>query len=818
MATGIYDDQDQKTDHEQSYYNREFDNITQHYNDEVTPRDLKKAEESSTSNSGKQATENVSGKAGDTETRSRVKSALGTAEKLGLYKPDTDNQPKRSLTQKRNKAKKVLMISGIGGSAFILIAIFIFLFMFLSQFKNVHFAEVLRSVGMARFNYTMKQNYTRSIVDAAVLSDDSNGSLSKLASGADASIPKQLVELGKTGQLKWIVDRGGVVSQIRGKQTFGGFEIGGQRYALDDYAQAAFKKPFKKLNAKQQAQVFETFLEAVDTPLANVLNAGGRWFRYKIYGSLRDLASIKLYKWVNRGQEYQGKSPEAARKLNVDETVASVDDANPPPKTGVKAVDDEAQNAKAEAVQAAETGVANAGQVRTKWGNVLRTTTKVSLAVFLTTAACIIHSLANSFAQTTPQTEKQSLRLGQDALASAAQTEEGATVAEAVGADSSRYVDAEKSVMYKQATGETTLTADDQQQLSDIPDIQGPAGEFKTIITDVDGLITSAVVGGPLVNDLLSALGAGGFSKTLTTDGCNILLNKYVQLSLAGGELLVSVVSAGATEGVIAGIKAAITGGLEAAGSIGLGDLLGTLLDKAVGTAAGLDYSGAQTGPALYNQETVGVQEFQSDGNRTISYGVPVDKATAAAQQKVAMASVYAENSQLPFSQRYFAISNPYSLTGKLIAYAPSSLSGLAGMVRSGLGSVAAVFSTPQRMFGAIGNIIMPQRFASAEQLSNVNTVDAGGVQSWETTQAEQAMQNDSSTGYDFKSLKTYFDGNPNQLSQDTNDFGPCYAQGLQDSIPDKCTNGYLTSPEARRFRFYEKDLIYFDMSTGDLQ
>ena len=545
--------------------------------------------------------------------------------------------------------------------------------------------------------------------------------------------------------------------------------------------------------------------------------------RFKIYQTLRAAAGIRMFKWADKARAYFGKTPQEARKLNVDETIQAVDEGNGRPKTGVDAIDEEAEKAQEDAKKAAEAGAKNAGEVRTAWAKALRTTTKVSDAVFVTTAACIIHSLSTSLEQSQEQTQKQALRLGQDPITTAAQIKEGDVTSEAVAADSDRYDEAEKSVAYKQATGEGKLTKDDIQQISDVPNIEGPAGTFKDVIGSVNGFIETTTVGGPWISGILDAFGADGFKGKLTDKACNVILNQYVQYSIAGGEVLVSIISAGTTKGVIAGIKAAITGGLQIAGSIGLGELLGSLLDNAVHSAAGLDYSGTETGVPMFNQEYVGVTSFEAYGSRSVLMGAPGSKEDTQKLQKTAMEDVYRQNSELPFMQRYFAIDNPYSLTGKAIAIAPTNFADLAGMVRSGLGSVAAIFSSPQQMFGTIGNIFMPHQYASAAE--NVNLIGLGGVKPWIITDEEQAMMD--TPEFDWPANQEYYEAHKDQLDKD---YGPCYAEGteLQSQIPGadgeakdgvNCyEKGYLTSDAARHYRFYYLEKHMAELGTGDIQ
>jgi hypothetical protein len=772
------------------------------------------------SSKAKSGSELSSAEKGESSDKAGWKTRVGDAAMKRWGAPSEDDYPKG---KKGGGGHKKAWAAGFAGGTLVLFAgVLIAIFMFLGNFKNVHFAEILRSVGMARFTYSMRQAYSRTIFDSVVLTDKSTGSLADNLKGMRKSQLNRLKQFSVDQNVKFEVDKGSKLDQIRGNNIFQGLSVDGTDYRLNDYAKAAFDKDYNKLSYRERLTVRSQFNIASRNALNEALGTYSLFQRFKIYQTLRSAAGIRMFKWADKAREYFGKSPQEARKLNVDETIQAVDEGSERPKTGVDAIDEEADKAQEDAKKAAESGAKNAGQVRTSWAKALRTTTKVSDAVFVTTAACIIHSLSNSLDQTQEQTQKQALRLGQDPITTRGQIAEGDVVAEAVAADSDRYDEAEKSVAYKQATGEGKLTPDDVQQISDVPNIEGPSGTFKDVIGGVNDFIETTTVGGPWISGILDAFGADGFKGKLTDKACNVILNQYVQYSIAGGEVLVSIVSAGATKGVIAGIKAAITGGLQIAGSIGLGELLGSLLDKAVGSAAGLDYSGTETGVPLFNQEYVGVTSYEAYGSRSVLMGAPGSKEDTQKLQKTAMNDVYEQNSQLPFMQRYFAIDNPYSLTGKAIAIAPTNFADLADMIRSGLGSVAAIFSTPQQMFGTIGNIFMPHQYASAEE--DVNLVGLGGVKPWILDDDEQAMMD--TPEFDWPANQDYYEAHKDQLDKD---YGQCYADGteLQSQIPDVCystveENGktvpYLKTDAARHYRFYYLEQHMAELGTGDIQ
>lgn len=808
MAT-IYDDQDQKTD-------TRLSEIAQ-------TQKLHEAEKSASAPDYSQnkiggGTSNPKSKTAGAPSKEETDKGLQDLENhanAGFFKQkakdeeiDDDNEKHRRRFM-GGTTKKGLWLAGGGalGGLTMLFLVVITIFSLLGNLKNVHFATMLRTVGLARFHYVMQKKFSATIFDAAVLTDKSTGSAAKALKSA--SPPRQLRQLGTEGLLKFEFEKGSSFGGIKKTNQFKGVEIDGKQFSLDEMSKGlGYGDNFNKLSRSEKRAVRLEFSEQVKFGMNEALKGESRFFRAKALENIRKVAGIRMVKWPDKARMYLGKSPKDARKLNLDDLKENVDGDDTKPKSKLKAIQDEADAAQDDAERAALNGE-SPGQTRTRWANTLRTTTRVSAAVFVTTTACIVHDMANSFEEAKKETEMRAMRLGHDALTAGGQTVEGDVYAEAPNADGARWDNAEKSVLYKQATGESKMTKNDQQQLSEIPSVGGPATTFASVIQVVDEVIFKQSVGGSLVDKLL---GSVGVEKSLADIECNVLLNQYVQYSLAGTELAISIGSAGATGGVISALKAAISGALVAAGTIGLGQLLGTLIDKAVASYAGLDYGATQSGEPLYNQSQVGVNMVAQTGDRRVNYGRPLTDNEAKDAQEVAMANVKKEISEKPFAYRYFAIENPFSLTGALVARAPSNFTDLGHSARSELSSIASVFSTPQQLLSSIGSVFMPNRYAHAEQGQNVT--QAGDVGAWSWTDAEQKRL-DTEEKFETDEIDAYFDEHEDDLREK---FDKCYTYELQADKPEDCTVGYLSSDEALYYRAHEVNITYADMIAGGIQ
>lgn len=721
--------------------------------------------------------------------------------------------------RKKSRNERRLIALGLGGSFGTLALLLLLLLSFLAQFRAIHFADVLRSAGLVRFNYLMRKEYTRTIFDADVLSPDSTGSVVDIIKGSKFGLPSAVQDMGRSGSLQFIVDRGGIVKQITGKQVFKGVIVNGDRITLDDISK---ELGYADFNAAKKAgatkKVSAAFSEKVKFNLADVTNNLSWFNRFRTYSVLRQVANIKLYRWEKLGAKFKNQTNTEAVAENATEGEEIVDNGGTDVgKTGIDIVDNGAKTEKAQVSAGAKVNSIDNGLRRSIAAEKLGYAKDVSDGVLVVTLACIAHAIANGVVTSIPASEKQALRQGQAMPAARDQVLGAETPHQALAAENGSDLNMEHSIMYHADTQQPTTSVEDQKQLPDIPNYEGPLAMFKSVAGAVDDIVTNALLGSPpgspiQIGDILKALGLGGAVKGITNAECNVLLNQFVQYGIAGAELVITVATAGATKGAFAAIKAAAYGTLKFGFSIGIGELLGKTIDSIIRAVAGVSFSSDMTGIGKYNQAHVAFDAWQEDGNRSILMGAPISAQEAQNQQDAGMAELRQENSQKSFTYRYFAISNPWSLTGRLIAISPSNMGDVANMARGALGSVASVFSSPQHMFGSLLNIVAPNQFGSAAG-SDPSLMTVGGVTHWGWT-TDEINKIDQDENYSFEANQAYYTAHQQALD---NEFNGCYQSGLlQDQVeanmaanPRTCDVAKLHTDEGLRYRgyFMEKNM-----------
>ncbi len=795
--------------------------INSHYDKEFSPKStLANAEKNASQGGGSsQEGESDSGdNAGWEYKGGQGKSGddLKDAEKNSIDAGDTGKEPGEKRKNAVARAygalggnKKWLLAGGLG-SAIVTVLLFIAIISILAPFKTVHFATVLRSVGMARFQMYMKKVYAGTILDAAVLTDRSpiGSTVSDKLKGRTMldrlrgiNPPKQLKQLGTSGVLKFDFDTEKTWGGLKSTSGFKGVELYGQSLTLDEFSDKLFGKTYAELNGKsiqakrQKLTVDKAFTDAIKNGLDDQLALESRAARSGTYNGFRRVSGISMTKWADKARSYAGKKPTEARKANLEESLKNIDGPNGPPKSGIKGVQDDADAVREEAIKAAQEGkTTTPGQTRSKWAQRAKLAGNVSDGVFLTTVACIIHDLNNSFKEAQEATPDRAARAGHDAITAGDQVSEGDSVAEAFSADGDLWGDAEQAVYYKKAVGEPVSDEDMTKQVAQVPDIRGPSGALVDTIGVADEVLKAAF-GGGIVG---SIPGLGDLRDKGIDKGCEALLNQYVQFGIAGVEITFAVASAGATKGLTAAVKAFISGGLQLAAGYGVGHLLGSMIDKATQSYAGMDYSAATTGPQKYNNAAVGVDYLEQVGARKMSYGRPLSDVEARNSQAVALDELRQENSQKPLTERYFALSNPFSLASQMLVKVPSSATNLAENSRTTLTSAASILLSPSKLIHTMSGV-----FASSNRLVFAEgfgaTGSGHGVDQWGfTTDEFNKIQTD--PDFEWEPLSEYVEANWDDMEQD---YRACYTFEKQIETPKQCTAGLLGSDKALKWRWY---------------
>ncbi len=721
----------------------------------------------------------------------------------------------------KRKRKVAIALFGSGGLA--IITIVVLMMAFVGSFKSVHYATVLRSVGFARFNMYMDRQFSQAIFDAATLTDASTGTFHLDERGLLDKLrrinpEKQLATLGREGTLKFDFEGDSKWGGLKTQSNFKGVEINGQKVNLDDIATKFGYDSFDAIpvtDFRARLGVRAEFVNSVRSGLADRLALEGRAFRGSVFDGLRQAAGIRMWKWLNKAREFVGKTPDEARKLEVQETNKEIQSESGTVKSGNSEVDEAASELHDAEIAAAEAGepAPTPGELRSSFAKRAETLSDVSFGVFLSTTACIVHDLSNSFATADRQRQIQAAREGHDIQTTGSQVMHADTSAEAVGADASRWDGADAAVLYKEDTGQT-VTDFDKKQLQDIPDIRSPGSLFKNVIDPVNGVL-NLMTGGPVVDALSGIPGFGGLvhagrDKIINT-ACNVLLNPATQGAIAVAEIASAV--SGAQE-LGQAVKIGLESSLKLAGTVGVGEVLGKLIENTIKNYAGSDFSGLASGPSLYNEGHVTTDYLQQTGTRQITYGAPMSADDTVKSQALALADLHNKFDQGSWKQRYFAVDNPFSLVGRMSAIMPGGLSdGVASFQRNLASLPSLVLSIFQQTAHVFGNLFMPKQAAYAAGSSVLAEQGFNGVEEWGWTNEElQKISNDSS--YAWENLANYVEPRLDSLNKAYDD---CYGYELQIDKPDKCTASYLTTDAALKWRAYMAESYAADRSSEDL-
>lgn len=720
----------------------------------------------------------------------------------GFYKAHAEHEAEKEKGLHRLDkltGKKLLVLGSLGGGVLVILVLALFLFSILGSLKTIHFATVLRSAGLARFTLQMQKQYSQTLFDAATLTSDSTGRASKelgdrsmLQKMLRINPQKRLLELGQEGFLKFEFNGDKKWGGLTKTNEFKGVVIDGKPVRLDDLAQEKYKKDYKDLSRGETRAINAQFRDTVRAGLSDRLSLEGKMYRSSVYKGVRDLAGIRMIKWPQKDKQEAGKTDAQALEDEVQQNKDYVDNGNEEPKSGIKEIQDEADQLSKDAEDAAKKGK-SIDSVSPRAAQIAGGAKKASTAAFVATGVCIVHDLNNSFQQAGQQTEIKAWRLAHDTQTTRDQIAQSDTNARVVGLEASRWDDADKSALYKQQTGVGGYSQADAIQLSNVPNINGPASTIKTLVAITDGIIKSS-------NPILSIPIVGSKAEDVS---CDVILNQYTQWGIAGGELLAAIVSAGQAESFLQGARIAISGGVQLGAGIGLSDLLGKWIDKTVHTYAGLDYSGLDNHEKLYNESYVGTDDLQQFGTRQINFGRPIDNNEASKEQQAAMTQIVTMNKQKSFTQRYFAIDNPNSLLGNVVASVPTSGTGASSYAQRGLAFIGSVFSSPQLLLQRLGGIFLPHTMAATNQM---NTGGDFGVDEWGTPDSDNAKRN--TPAFSNEANTTYVEGQgPDNYNQLMDKYKPCYTYELPKDKPSQCTAAFLSTDEALHWRFYMAEI-----------
>jgi hypothetical protein len=226
---------------------------------------------------------------------------------------------------------------------------------------------------------------------------------------------------------------------------------------------------------------------------------------------------------------------------------------------------------------------------------------------------------------------------------------------------------------------------------------------------------------------------------------------------------------------------------------------------------SGSTFSGSEQGPGYYERAAVGTNVVQNRQVRS-QYGRPIDPNEAKDVDKQYASALRNGWNQKGFSERYFAIDNPFSLVGTASVYAPTTLNGSFQTLRKGftnLGAVLRPFSSLEQTFGLVG---ANNKVYAAEN----NSYNPYGDQlQWGFSPDElDKMRNDPS--YSITENEKHI--SQAQISALDNEIGSCFDAGRSQYDVNKderdknlpgnhpCSSDRLKKDDAFRYRLYKLD------------
>lgn len=702
----------------------------------------------------------------------------------------------RLLGKNGGSGRKFAIIAGIGGTVGFMVTAAILLLMLLGSLQQVHFATILRSVGLARFSYTTNKQLSRLTLQAATLTGESTGSydlkdrnLWQKVTGVNPN--KALTQLGKEGTVRFTFDSNCSWGCLKQTNSFRSISIDGNEYKLSDFTNG---NDYDKLSTRQKLAVQNRFAASIETALGDRLSIESRAFRSSVYNGLRQATGISMTKWAFKAREFAGLTPKEAIELNTKQTAERI--SGDVSKTSSLDAINKENEARADPTPEK---IAAAEQARAKAISVASATAKASIAALSLTAVCLVNEIDNAADATKESYEDLLARSGHDALTTADQIKYGDTVHEAVNAENTRWDGASNAYFYKKATGQET-TDSDLAQLNSIPGMGG-ASLFTEILGGLDtGIERSSLLG----------LFAPDLAAEAQNVGCSVVMNEGVQWAVAGAELVATVATSFFTAGgtaagsaaVRAAIFTAIRGAAEMGASVGLGELLGSLLDKVIDSYS--SFSGTETDESLYNTSAIGVDYLQETGTRQINYGAPMNPEETQDIQLAAEQSLRNSYDSTSFSNRYFAITNPFSFVGRLVGNLPSSFSSL---VNSTFNFIPNQLSTT-----------FSQMFTPAYAASTVTTADFSSYVSqwgWTVNELNRAGTDESFT---LENLSRYYEKtwNTDEGAALFGKYDSCYSSVYQREVPDYCTADFLRTDDALKYRAYNSYYVLADWSSSD--
>ena len=690
-------------DNDEQYYHSVYDEESDQppvKNKESSASELKKAEEGSSS------------------TQS---SAAETSEKKLVNQEQEDDGNftyKQTPTKKKGSGKlsgKSLILLGSAGGGVLILALI--LLSTLSSAKIIHLAENVTVWNMARTARTFRSASTQNMassIESAALTESGFAAMSKRwnESSVKSTLdrynnlrPKKVYQ-EVNSKITPVFEEGPPRRFLPGnRQVFKGWEL--PNGALLEPTDTKWYKPIQGYKEKLR------FAAELESTLETELKGTNSLVRGKVMRQILSERGVKLYWWEKRGSTYQGIKQQYAEYLESKKAFerstkpdysncASADtctDAKRVEEEIKKKVDDKGSET-LNAEQLKEEAATVFDEEVSKPTSAFKTVTgAVSTVYAVALPLCLVFDGSIENSSKTTDVKESSLISNYMMVRSAAdQQKAGATTVEAVGGLNGKLGDISDSVPLRRASGEN-IDPSNEINAAALPQATA-TGNFSLFNVALGGFIPPNII--QSFTDNASSV-------------CQVVTDVRVGVAFGVIEVALTVLGGG-TPGAL---KTAAGGGVKELGEFLAKQTVGKLervvgeagsrraaakvISKQVASAGGsffkkilrdgvlilgatelakmlvLNYSNAQnngleTDETIANQVDMGGNLYAQQNNQKLLYGRPMTQPEVLSSNMSDLAYIQEKNSQLPFSEKYLAITNPNSLIARSATTLSSTL------------------------------------------------------------------------------------------------------------------------------------------------
>ncbi len=708
---------------------------------------------------------------GDAGEAEKLDSLSDTQQKeQGTTSAEGDGRIRRALTrlQSRNPFnRRRLLFGSIGGGVAILIITVMFFFLF--SLKLVHLAENITVYNMARAARNFRESVSSVTEENIATEDISEGRFAALKERFGETRVAKAIETingyrpnkvfaNLNSETKLQFKDGADFKFLPGKrQVFTGVEYKG---TFVEKADSRFFHPIENYREKIR------FSAELDSIIEREYKGTSNLVRSQVLKKELAERGIRLFWWEKKGKLYSGLKEDSAEYL---EQKQAWEENHPKTPRGCassgvcEAADAGQKTADTELAKppvAGENADGVGTRVADKTGqtiinetsdSALQTGVKTLSAVYaVAVPLCLVYDGSINQASGTIDDSETSLEKNFFMLRSAAdQQKAGDTTTPAVSSLNGKVGSISNSIPIRRASG---ATVDSAKEINPLAQPQSSsAGDYS---------LFDVFLGQWIPHDKID------LATSIAQKGCSVLTDLRVGIVLAAAETALGFVSGGSSEGEALGLKEGVTQmiktvaekissrfaergvvsyltkdlataggkflvktGLLVGGTFGLTELS----KAAVLKHANLDNSGLSTNETLANQADMGGNLYGNETNRKFLYGRPLICSALLASNEEDTAYLQQTNRSKSFSERYFALSNPMSLT----SHAATTAYVLGGDSANWWSSLVNMVGRLGNLFSMFGSLLTGRVHALSRSCTGAGDYN---IVQWGWTDKEEAL------------------------------------------------------------------------------